>query len=814
MGAGAIAGLLIWRDYEKRADGFDLSKIGEVPQRSAVYDINGELYSYLNGENRLVVPLDSVSRWFVQALLAREDSRFWEHQGVDYMGIARAMVTNLRSGDVKQGASTITQQLARNALELSGKNYDRKALEAALARRIERTFSKKEVLELYVNRIYFGSGFYGIETASRGYFGKSASELDLGESAILAGLIRSPNRFSPRNNLEAALGERDTVLGRMRELNMIADTDVEAARTAKVVINHQTPLRYQEDYVMDAVTRELEQLLDRDVIEFGGLRIFTTIDPALQKLALEAADRQLTKIEEQKNYPHPRKADYQPSVAGEPEKPTDYLQAAVVAVDNRTGAVRAIVGGRDYSHSKYSRALLSKRQIGSTFKPFVYAAAFERGLLPGHLISDDKIEPSDIRTVSNKDWSPVNSDGDYLGLQPAAVGLIRSRNTMTVRVGEFAGMKSVHQLAKQVGIGESMLELPVSYLGAFETNLKDLTASYTTFANLGVYHSPYLIARVEDGNGGVVFSKENMDKRVLPQEVAWMTSAILQHVMQSGTAAKAKQLGWKKHAGGKTGTTNDFHDAWFVGYTTSLTCGVWVGMDKPQTIMEKGYGSALALPIWVDFMNQVPEKTYPATAFEAPFQVVKLKMCSSSGARATTQCELAKTTYESSFPVNRVPREICTVHVAPPPMYSYQTTPPASDPFYPRTFAGSAPVAPTSPTPPASTPSTPVQSGAGYVQAQPQPTPPPARVVRVERTTEGLRIYPGIEPQRPAESSQPVRVMRAIPVDPHLRRTPTPPEPIAEEEPVRVYRAQPVERRNPPRTVRLVPRDPDDEEDD
>ncbi|RYD71278.1 MAG: penicillin-binding protein, partial [Verrucomicrobiaceae bacterium] len=358
VAAGVITGVLIYSDYEERAAQYDISKIGEVSQRSVVYDVNGELYSYLHGENRLVVPLEKVSGWFVQALLAREDSRFWEHGGVDYLGIARAIVTNLRTGDVKQGASTITQQLARNSLDLGGKNYDRKALEAVLAQRMERTLSKKEILEMYVNRIYFGSGFYGIETASRGYFGKSASELDLNESAILAGLIRSPNRFSPRNDLKASLAERDTVLNRMIELYMISHADAEAARTTEVAINHEQSLRYQEDYAMDAVNRELQDLLDPDVVAFGGLKIYATIDPELQRIAREAADRQLTKIEETKKYPHPKKADFEPAAEADKEKPTDYLQAALVAVDNRSGAIRAIVGGRDYAQSKYSRAVL------------------------------------------------------------------------------------------------------------------------------------------------------------------------------------------------------------------------------------------------------------------------------------------------------------------------------------------------------------------------------------------------------------------------------------------------------------------------
>lgn len=833
VAAAVIVGTQIYSDYEKRAAQFDLSKMGEVSQRSMVYDVNGELYSYFQGENRLVVPLDRVSGWFIQALLAREDSRFWEHRGVDYFGIARALVTNLVSNDVRQGASTLTQQLARNALDLGGRNYDRKALEAVLSQRIERVFSKKEILELYVNRIYFGSGFYGIETASRGYFGKPASELTLSESAVLAGLIRSPNRFSPRNDLAAALGERNTVLDRMVELNMITPADAAAAKVTKLAINHLQPFRNQQDYVMDAVGRDLEDILNPEVIALGGLKIYTTIDPQLQRLAMAAADRQLTKIEESKGYPHPKKSEYQPGDENAVEKPTEYIQAALVAVDNRTGAVRAIVGGRDYNQSKYHRAILSKRQIGSTFKPFVYAAAFQRGLMPGSLISDDKIEPSDFRTVANN-WSPANSDGDYMGLQPAAVGLIKSRNTMTVRVGEFAGLPTVHALANKVGIGASMLDLPVSYLGAFETTLKDLTAAYTTFPNFGIYRKAYLIARVDDAEGNILYQVDTGEKRVLPAENAWMTSCILQQVMKTGTAAKAAQLGWKKTAAGKTGTTNDFHDAWFVGYTSSLTCGVWVGMDKPQTIMEKGYGSALALPIWVDFMNQVPEKMYPAASFEPPFQVTKVRLCSSSGARATSQCEQLHLGYEVALPAQRVPAGTCPLHPEPAPVYTYET-PTYQSP----TALAPAPVRPSAPVTTA-VPSSPVDS---RTRVATMPPTPPTRVEtiagssgdsrslqvdlggpsisgqrepqtvsrpRVERTARGLRIYPGIENTQQAEVEpraqrrEPVRVLRAIPVEPADR------ERIArEEEGVRVYRAEPVYRARPipGRIIRVMPVD-------
>jgi penicillin-binding protein 1A len=831
---------MLFSRYQTRAAQYDLAQLRALPERSAIIDANGEIYTFLDGENRLIVPLDKVAKSFLDALLAREDARFWEHHGVDYRGIARAAVTNFRSGSVRQGASTITQQLARNAFQLRGRTIDRKALEAALAQRIERQFNKEQILELYVNRIYFGSGFHGIEAAARGYFGKPAAELTLGESALLAGIIRSPNKLAPSHDLEAALAERDTVLDRMSELQLVTRDDAATARASRISIVNKPAIRFRHDYVTDAVSRELETLLSPEVLDYGGLRISSTIDPQLQRLAQEAIDRRLTEIEARKDYPHPRKRDFvAASESDEADRPTDYLQGALVAIDNRTGAIRAIVGGRDFAQSKFSRALVGKRQIGSTFKPFVYSAAFDRGLLPGTLIDDSKIAPGEFQNISQK-WSPENSDDEYAGLQPASFGLLKSRNTMTVRVGEYAGLNHVHDLANALGIGEAMPDLPVAFLGAFETTLKDLTAAYTVFPNLGVLRTPHLVTRVVDRAGRIVWEAHHDEKRVLDPGTAWLTSSILQQVMKSGTAAKAEALGWKKPGGGKTGTTNDFFDAWFVGYTSSVTCGVWVGLDQPQTILEKGYGSALALPIWVDFMQQLPEKTYAAAALEPPGELAKVQLCSTSGLRATTGCEEAGTAYDAALPAARVPGQACAVHPArqsqlvtapvtnaPPPAGSIATGPatavpaavppatnmPAFPAATPRTNLPVAPAAAPAPPdiarvttapPPAAAPAASVSSSAAVSSVAPARTGPtiieeePARaaVVVTSREPAARVVRRGADraaDSAPAETDTRPRVRRAIPV---RRATPVSADPGAESDrarPVEVRRAEPVD---------------------
>lgn len=750
----------LYTQYEQRAAKFDLSKIDDVAERSAVYDANGELYSYFGGMNRMVVPLNEVSKNFQNAVIAREDSRFWEHKGVDYFGIARAFVTNVLAGDKKQGASTITQQLARNACELHGKTLDRKALEAVLAQRIERNYTKEQILELYLNRIYFGAGFYGIETASRGYFGKSAKDLNLGEAAVLAGLIRSPNRFSPSRDPEAARTERDTVLDRMQELKMVGADEVVAAKATKVNVIAQKGMRHAEDYVMQAVIEELEEKLAPDVLELGGINVWMTVDPQLQRLAQASADRCLTEIEEKKGYDHPTKAEFR--VEEGQEKPTDYLQAGVVAIENKTGAIRAIVGGRDYKDSRFSRAVSARRQIGSTFKPFVYAAAFERGLLPGTIIEDAQIMPGEFKRYG--DWSPANSDGEYLGPQPAALGLLKSRNTMTVRVGEYAGFPKIREIGREAGLAEEIPDLPSTLLGAFETTLENVTAAYTVFPNQGVRRKPFLIARVEDREGRLLLDSPSEEHRVMSAGTAWMVSAIMQQIMKTGTAAKSASLGWEKPGAGKTGTTNDFHDAWFIGYTGSLTTGVWVGFDTPQTIGEKAYGSALALPIWVDFMKNVPEKRYPAQAFVPPKEIATVQICSTSGLRATSQCVAHGLAYDASLPRASVPTGLCRTHPE-LPTYAAQPVNPygAPTPYVSPAPAGGTvvPLPPGAPTPPivvappgiAATPATPpaaVSSVTVTPPATPVATVPPAQTasapIRMTNQPPPLRVTRGYTP--------------------------------------------------------------------
>src|ERR1700720_972029 len=409
----AGAGFAVFLFYGTWAQTFDMKNVGEMPERNTVYDVDGKIYSRLAGANRLKVSLSEVSPYFIAAVLAREDTRFYEHKGIDWRGVLRAVVRDVVTMHAKEGASSLTMQLARNSLPLGGRTFSRKLLEATVALRIEREFSKQQILELYVNRIYFGSGCYGVETASQAYFGKSASKLNLSEAALLAGLIRSPNRFSPLKNPEGAALQRNAVLDRMAELKKISGAQATQAKSARVDAHPRRMLQIQENYAMDAVQRDLNAILTQDQIDNGGLYIYTTLDPAVQTAAQQALETQLTKIEHQGNFNHPLKASYHPPENGE-DSAMPYLEGALVAIDNNSGGIRALVGGRDYSQSKFNRALPpANRQVGSAFKPFVYTLAFTHGLLPGAAISDGPIQPGEIDGAGN--WSPANSDGTYGG---------------------------------------------------------------------------------------------------------------------------------------------------------------------------------------------------------------------------------------------------------------------------------------------------------------------------------------------------------------------------------------------------------------
>ncbi|WP_346332257.1 PBP1A family penicillin-binding protein [Prosthecobacter sp. SYSU 5D2] len=659
--------------YSHLAGQYDLSKLGEMPERTVVLDATGEILGRMHGENRIVVPLSQVSPFFIKALLAREDARFYNHSGIDYKGVIRAAVRNIKDGKVVQGASTITMQLARNSYpDLNDRSFHRKLVEMMLARRIERYWTKEQILEHYVNRIFFGTNLYGIQRASQVYFGKHASQLNLSEAAVIAGIIRSPVRFSPFRNFDSSLKERDDVLKRMLLTKVITQEEELAARYADIAVSAQPAFQSQGGYALDAVRRDLDRILEESETEDGGLIVYTTLNQELQTLAENSVETRLAAVEKLPGYKHITKAFFDSTWNGTQEVPsTPYLQGAMAILDNETGGLLALVGGRDYRQSKYNRAIQGQRQIGSTVKPFVYATAIASGFLPGTYIDDAPIQPGEIEGADPK-WSPQNSDGKFSGQQTLMTGLVQSRNTMTIRVGNYAGLDRVLHLIGDAGIGDHAERTPQVFIGNLGGTPRDLTSAFSIFPNDGIRRRPFLIDKITDKAGNILYSTSLLESDVVSPGVAHLMRRILGQVMDRGTAASVRsEHKFKEPAGGKTGTTNDYKDAWFAGYTDRVTCAVWVGLDKPQTIVDQGYGSRLAIPIWADVVKKATDLGYIPAGQRVEPQLGTVQLCHLSSQLATPACHASGTAYEEQLPFDLVPQGYCGAHqgviAGPPP---------------------------------------------------------------------------------------------------------------------------------------------------
>jgi len=655
--------------YGFQAQRYDLAKLNAMPERTIVLDRLGEEIGRIHGEKRSLVPLEDVAENFRKAILAREDARFYKHHAVDPIGILRAVVANVQGK--RQGASTITQQLASDAFQLKEgeqrhdilRQANRKMLEIAIACRIETALTKDAILEAYINQINWGRQIRGIGEASRIYFEKHPSELTLSESAMLAGIVRGPDAFNPFNSLSAAIRERDTTLDRMVETEAVTRSEADAAKKEPIEVRPKWRRETQESYAMDAIRRDLEIILEKENIELGGLTINTTIDLRIQHKGEEALDKKLREVERIPGYPHQTRTAWRALPEDKREEPT-YLQGASVVVENRSGAVLAVIGGRDANESKYNRAIQSRRQFGSLFKPFVYLAAFDVGLRPDTSISDGPIQPGEIKGAAT--WRPHNSDGKFGGFEPASYGLIRSRNTMSVRVGNLAGLARVAAVAKNAGFSTPMPQNPAAFLGAWEVSPWEIATAYSIFPNNGTRFCPYLISEIKDRKGNVLYSALPLQYPAAKAGSAWSISSILTEVTTRGTAASVTRLGFDAPCGGKTGTTNDFKDAWFSGFTSNLTCTVWVGFDTPQKIIQGGYGATLALPVWVDIMKTAERLGYKAGKLNSNVPLVDVKLCRLSGKRATAGCEAADTAYIDHVPNDTLlaADDLCPLHPA------------------------------------------------------------------------------------------------------------------------------------------------------
>jgi 1A family penicillin-binding protein len=619
-----------------------------MAQATVLLDAHDQRAFTLYREQRIEVPLKRISPNLVRAIVAVEDQRFYDHDGIDLVRVAGAAFNNVRRGSRAQGGSTLTQQLARNSFLTAEKTYSRKIKELVLARRIEAEYSKDEILELYLNKVYFGAGLYGAEAAALGYFGRPAADLSLAQAALLAGLLPSPSAYAPTVNLALATSRRNLVLSVMRDSGVI--TKAEHADAVREPVVLEDSLRQAEgygQYFKEAVRRELVERFGAERVYEGGLKVYTTIDLGMQKAAEAEVARSLQEIEA-------RQAARRRN--GAPADATP-LQAALVALDPQTGDVRALVGGRDFGASPFDRARQARRQAGSAFKPFVYAAAIEAGYSPGSLITDlDK----PIATPQGG-WTPED-EHVASSVMTMRTALRTSSNLAAVHMLEDVGIPSAVSLAKSMGVGD-VPRVPSLALGSGEVTLMSMTAAYGAFANHGLLPVPRLIRRVETAAGEVLYESMATPQRVISESTAFLMTTMLADVINSGTAWPARRVGFTLPAAGKTGTTIEYRDAWFVGFTPRLVSGVWVGYDQPRTIMAGGYAAELAVPLWGRFMMQATKGNAPDW-YAAPAVVTTATICPLSGKLATAECAGQGGAHPvvEYFVSDHAPTEYCDLH--------------------------------------------------------------------------------------------------------------------------------------------------------
>ena len=625
------------------------------PQTTLIYDSKDRVISALYREHRMPVPIELMSEPLQQAVLAAEDRRFYEHNGVDVRRISAAMLANFRRGRIVQGASTITQQFVRaNVLDRT-RTYGRKIREAWLSHRLEGKYGKKAILQAYLNHVYFGEGYYGVQAASLGYFGKPASDITAVEGATLAALINRPSAWTIRTTPSRIRDRRDWVLREMYAAGYLdAGTFGQSIATPVAMTLASERVRAQIDpasastgpYFTSLVHEALFEQFGVDRALTGGLRVYTTLDADVQKFAEDSVAKRLAELDQKSTS---AKAMLDRQRQGGP------LQAALVAIEPSTGYVRALVGGRNFAQSSFNRATDARRQPGSAFKPFVFAAAIEAGMSPG-------------TTIDGLDGYVSSAQGAYLPggeheieSTTLRAALVHSSNRAAVHLLQRVGLGATIDLAKRVGL-EEMPAVPSLALGTGEVSLLNLTSAYTAFANGGVLQPPVTILRIEDPDGRVIYRGHSVGRRVLSESTAYLIASMLADVVNHGTGYGARQSGFRLPAGGKTGTTDDHADAWFVGFTPKLAAGVWVGFDRPQQIMRRGFASVVAVPAWAGFMKAATTGN-KAEWIQVPAGVSHIRRCRASGGLANAYCELTGEVDDEYVSFGHAP-DLCPLHAS------------------------------------------------------------------------------------------------------------------------------------------------------
>ncbi|NNK85444.1 MAG: PBP1A family penicillin-binding protein [Desulfobacterales bacterium] len=576
-----------------------------------IYSADKVLLAELFIEKRNPVPLKDIPHYLKAALIATEDRKFYKHSGVDIKGILRAIIKNIWAGEYAEGASTITQQLAKTLFLTPKKTIVRKMKEAVLSFQLERRYTKDEILELYLNQVYFGSGAYGVESAARLFFGKTVNSLNLAECALIAGLPKSPSRYSPHVNVTLALKRRNIVLRQMAAIEIITETELKE--------NLRQPLHLEESvldpvkgpYFVEHIRKLLEEIIGPTSLYKRGLTVFTTLSWPLQMAAEESALKGLYALE--KRMKKNMIINTQP-------------QCSLISLDIQNGGILAMVGGKDYYQSPFNRATMAKRQPGSAFKPIVYAYAIEKGFSQNTLILDAPAVFKGAR--EGEDYRPKNFSDDFAGEMTFRKALTLSKNIPAVRLIEMLGASSVARFGHTLGIKTPLLPNLTLALGSSDVTLMDLTAAYSVFSNKGKLIIPYCIMEVLDQNERVIWRVKPQKKVVMSRAGASIMTDMLKGVIQEGTGRKASIL--KHSVAGKTGTTDEYKDALFIGFSPSISTGVWVGQDNLTTLGDMETGAKAALPIWIEFMKKaLADKSYQY--FDIPDDVVQIRMDTTTG---------------------------------------------------------------------------------------------------------------------------------------------------------------------------------------
>jgi penicillin-binding protein 1A len=635
-------------------------------QALKLYAADGRLLVELGIEHRTVLSADEIAPAVRAAFLAAEDQRFYSHGGIDYRRILGAVRANLLAMGYEEGFSTITMQLSRNVWDEklpSTKSLRRKIREMRVALELEETYGKDRILELYLNQVFLGGSAYGVEAAAQRYFGKSARDVNPAEAALLAGMLPGPNTYDPRRNPDLAVRRRNTVLNLMRDQGYLSSEEAERWKAFPLLVSSREEYRDVAPYFVEWVRQQLYARYGNAIYE-RGYRVYTTLDLDLQLAAERAMAEQLERIEagEFGAYRHLRYQQYLDSLRapGVKHTLTPYLQGSLISVDAATGYVRAMVGGRDYSDSEWNRATQAERQAGSTFKPFVYSAAIRAGKPPSHMIDDG---PVSLMQNDTMPWEPQNFDDRFYGPMTMRRGLALSRNLVAVKLGLELGVPAVLGEAARYGISTPMPRYPSVFIGAASVIPLEMAAAYTAFATLGMQAAPVGILRVEDDQGNIIWRPQIRRTRVMDEQHMWLVTNMLQGVVDHGTATTAIRIrGQFPHpAGGKTGTTNDGTDVWFVGFTKELVTAVWMGFDEPKKIKANAQGGLLAAPAWVQFMREVYERRPAPENWARPEGLVLASIDNTTGYRATDFCPRQAVYFEWFIPGTE-PTEFCPYH--------------------------------------------------------------------------------------------------------------------------------------------------------